>query len=329
MLVFVDDAHLLDSGSAVLVHQMALTKAAIVVATVRAGEVLPDPVLSLWKDGPAERIEIGVLSDETIEELLASALEGPVDAASGASAGSAQPGQSHVPARAGQRCARDRGPRGHGGPVAARGRTGPHGPIGRVNGVASGRPESIRAIGVGATRLGRPLGPVELSHLTDPAAVDALEEKGLVISGTQGARVEVRLAHPVYGDVIVRGISARREQAISRSLAEVIEAVGVRRQPDPLKVATLRLVGGGGSAELLVSGATVARAATTTPSPNASPGRPSRPAPGSRPVSWEQRPPISSIAPTRPSRNWPRWPHKQPATPRNAEWLCCGSTIST
>jgi AAA ATPase domain len=81
LLVFVDDAHLLDSGSAVLVQQLALTRAAIVLATVRAGEVLPDPVLSLWKDGPAERIEIGVLDDAAVEELLVSALGGPVDAA--------------------------------------------------------------------------------------------------------------------------------------------------------------------------------------------------------------------------------------------------------
>ncbi len=81
LLVFVDDAQLRDNGSAILVHQLALTQAATVLATVRAGEVLPDPVLSLWKDGPAERIEIGVLDDETIEELLASALGGPVDAA--------------------------------------------------------------------------------------------------------------------------------------------------------------------------------------------------------------------------------------------------------
>ena len=40
----------------------------------------------------------------------------------------------------------------------------------------------------------------------------------------------------------------------------MIEAAGARRQADPLKVATLRLVGGGGSAELLVSGAMAARA---------------------------------------------------------------------
>jgi hypothetical protein len=68
-LVFVDDAHLL-GGTAVLVHQTVLTQ----VATVSAGDVLPDPALPLWKDGPVERIEIGILDDETIEKLLATAL---------------------------------------------------------------------------------------------------------------------------------------------------------------------------------------------------------------------------------------------------------------
>ncbi|MCW2524079.1 MAG: transcriptional regulator, LuxR family, partial [Frankiales bacterium] len=53
LLVFVDDAHLLDKGSAILMHQLALTAGATVLATVRAGEVLPDPVIALWKDGPA------------------------------------------------------------------------------------------------------------------------------------------------------------------------------------------------------------------------------------------------------------------------------------
>ena len=108
--------------------------------------------------------------------------------------------------------------------------------------------------------LGEPLGQAELARLADPPAVDALEDKGLITSGTDGSRIEIRLAHPVYGDVVRAGISALRERAVSRSLAEVIEAVGARRQGDPLKVATLRLVGGGGRAELLVSGAMAARA---------------------------------------------------------------------
>jgi len=260
LLVFVDDAHLLDNGSAILVHQMALTHAATVLATVRAGEVLPDPVVSLWKDGPAERIEIGVLDDETIEGLLVSALGGPIDAAA----------------------VRELAARSRGNPMFLRelvsGALGTKalvdaGGLWRLQGALL---PTVRLVELVALRLGdltqtersvlellalgEPLGPAELAQSVEPAAVDAVEGKGLITSATDGARIEIRLAHPVYGDVVRAGISARRERAISRSLAEVSEAVGARRLGDPLKVASLRLVGGGGSAELLVSGALVARA---------------------------------------------------------------------
>ena len=68
------------------------------------------------------------------------------------------------------------------------------------------------------------------------------------------------LAHPVYGDVVSLGISALRQRALARSLAEVTEATGARRRQDTLLVASWRLAGGGGSAELLESGVFAARA---------------------------------------------------------------------
>ena len=46
LLVFVDDAHLLDDGSAMLVHQLSLTGAATVLVTVRTGGPAPDPVVA-------------------------------------------------------------------------------------------------------------------------------------------------------------------------------------------------------------------------------------------------------------------------------------------
>ena len=108
--------------------------------------------------------------------------------------------------------------------------------------------------------LGEPLGQATLAQLTDPAAVETLERRGLVTSRVDGRRVQVWLAHPVYGDVVSVGISALRQRALARSLAEVIEATGARRREDTLLVASWRLVGGGGSAELLVAGAIAARA---------------------------------------------------------------------
>jgi len=63
LVVFVDDAHLLDGGSATLVHQLALTGKATMLLTVQSGQTVPDPVVALWKDGLAERIEVAVLPD--------------------------------------------------------------------------------------------------------------------------------------------------------------------------------------------------------------------------------------------------------------------------
>jgi hypothetical protein len=38
--------------------------------------------MALWKDGPAKRVEVGILDGEAIEELLVTVLAGPIDTAS-------------------------------------------------------------------------------------------------------------------------------------------------------------------------------------------------------------------------------------------------------
>ena len=107
--------------------------------------------------------------------------------------------------------------------------------------------------------VGEPLGQAELTRLADAGSVETLERKGLITSLADGRRVQLRLTHPVIGDVVRAGLSALRERALTRSLAEVIEATGARRREDTLRLASLRLVGGGGSAALLQAGAIAAR----------------------------------------------------------------------
>jgi DNA-binding CsgD family transcriptional regulator len=260
LLVFVDDAHLLDDGSATLLHQLALTRAATVLATVRSGERAPDPVVALWKDALADRIEVGVLDAGAIEELLVSVLGGPVDAAS----------------------VRQLVDRCRGNPLFLRelvtgaleaGALVEEGGLWRLRGDLrpTARLVELVALRLGdltaAERavlelltLGEPLEQAELARLADPVSVDALEQKGLITSRPEGRRAQVWLAHPVYGDVVRVGISAIRGQRIARSLAEVIEAGGGPGRGDTLRLASLRLMGGGGSAELLLAGAVAARA---------------------------------------------------------------------
>lgn len=77
-LLVVDDAQLLDPGSAALLLRIALTGAAVLLVTLRAGEPHPDPVAALWKDGLAQRMDLGPLGRDQASDLVRSALGGDI-----------------------------------------------------------------------------------------------------------------------------------------------------------------------------------------------------------------------------------------------------------
>jgi DNA-binding CsgD family transcriptional regulator len=260
LVVFVDDAHLLDGGSATLVHQLALTRAATVLVTVRSGERAPDAVVALWKDGLAERIEVGGLTGAAIEELLGAVLGGPVDTASLRQLADHCRGSPLV-LRELVTGAVERGALGEeGGIWRLRSELRPTARLAELVALRLGNLTDPERAVLELVTLGEPLGQAELARLADPASVQTLEGKGLITSRVDGRRVQVWLAHPVYGDVVRMAVSALRERALTRSLAEVIETVGGRRREDTLRLASLRLTGGGGSAGMLVAGARAARA---------------------------------------------------------------------
>ncbi|MDT5082686.1 MAG: hypothetical protein QOJ80_7323 [Mycobacterium sp.] len=74
LLVLVDDAHLLDELSALVVHQLVLHNEAAVIVTVRTGQPTPDAVTSLWKEGHLRRVELQPLSRRESIELVQSAI---------------------------------------------------------------------------------------------------------------------------------------------------------------------------------------------------------------------------------------------------------------
>ena len=260
LLVFVDDAHLLDDGSATLIQQLALTGSGTVMATVRSGEPTPYPVVALWKDGPAERIEVDVLTNATIGELLEAVLGGPVDAGS----------------------VRQLFDRSRGNPLFLRelvtgaleaGTLVEDDGIWRLRGTLSPTSRLVELVALrlgnlteperdvlALLTLGEPLGQATLTRLTDPDSVKTLESKGLISSRIDGRRLRVWLAHPLYGDVTRVGITALHQRALARSRADVVEATGGRRREDTLMLASWHLLGGGKGPGILVAGAIAARA---------------------------------------------------------------------
>jgi|GEM_PF-991174 len=260
LLVVVDDAHLLDDGSAMLVHQLSQAGAAIVIVCVlqarRAGLPPADPMVVLWKDLGAERIALDALEDEAVEELLTTVLGGPVDRAAirlTCERALGDPGflRELVTGALDSRTLREEN-----GVWRIRGDLAPTARLAELVGIRLGALSEAERHVLELTAMGEPLAQPILDELTDAAAVEALEDRGLLISRMDGRRLQIRVAHPVMAEVIRAGISPRRERALARALAE---STGGRRQEDTLLLASLRLVGGGGSKELLLAGAQAAR----------------------------------------------------------------------
>lgn len=256
IILRVDDAHLLDEASAILTHQLATSRRVRLLVTLRSGEPAPAAVLALWKEGLARRIDVEPLHETEVERLLAAVLGGPVESATrrrlfDRSAGNVlflrelvvgalQSGALQledglwrmntrlvvstrltelVEARLGELSEEDRHP---------------------LEVLAAGEP-------LGVDLLGRLIGANRLRVLT---------RRGLIRTERDGRRVETRLSHPLYSEVLrsERDPLTARNQA--RELATAIESVGARRRTDLLFLATLQLESGDTTdARLMVSAA--------------------------------------------------------------------------
>ena len=266
MLLGVDDAHLLDAASAALVLHLAASGTAFVAVTVRAGEPCPDAVVALWKDAGAVRLELQQLSEEDTAGLLAAALGGEVEPGVLAWAFGASEGNvlylrelltgalaSGALARTGGRWRL--GYRPHPGPalvdlISA-----------RLAGLAEDELDVVRLLA-----LGEPLtvGTVARIAGTDPLA--RLEDKGLAViapvPGSAGGG-EARLGHPLYGEVVREMTASLRAAGLRRRLAEAVQAGGLDRPGDALRVvAWLDEAGAEAGPALLLAAAREANAAS-------------------------------------------------------------------
>ena len=245
LMLVVDDAHGLDDASSVLLQQLAASRAAFLVVTLRTGEPAPDSIVSLWKDHDVERITVEPLTRDETHDLLAMILDGDVD----------------------QGTLTDLWTKTRGNPLFLRelvlgaveagtlvhrnGRwysTGDLEPTERLSELVESRLGALTQAEAEALELvafGEPIGINTISELTDPKVVEGLERKGLVGSVRDGGRVEIRLAHPMYGEVLRARTPALRVRSVSRSLAEALETTGSHRRGDALRVALWRLDGGG------------------------------------------------------------------------------------
>lgn len=237
----VDDAHLLDDLSALLVQQLVLRGVATVVVTVRSGEPAPDSVTALWKDGYLDRLEVEPLSGAQTGVLLEAALGGPLDSAGAGRVWALTRGNALYlrqlvdgEREAGRLAAVDGLWRWSRGTVVSPGLA----DLVRARMGALGEP--LREV-VDLLAFGEPLGAVLLVRLTDAAAVEGAEARGLIQVERDGRRLNARLAHPLFGEVRRADTGLLRARRLRGRIALELGETGARRAEDPLRRAVFAL----------------------------------------------------------------------------------------
>ncbi|GII61015.1 LuxR family transcriptional regulator [Sphaerisporangium krabiense] len=243
-LLHVDDAHLLDATSAALVHHLVVHGRATAVVTVRSGEPSPDSIMALWKNDLIPRLELAPLSAEETRLLLSRALGGQVALWTARRLHAAALGnilflRELVLAGQEQGCLR-RSPQGvwqWQGELRVSSRLRELIEA-RLGGVGDAEREVLEFVA-----LGEPLDADILSGLVPRPAVDRAEAGQFITTGWQEDRLVARLAHPLYGDAVRSAMGPFRTRSLVRRLAQAVQAAGMRRRGDLVRVAVWQLDG--------------------------------------------------------------------------------------
>jgi DNA-binding CsgD family transcriptional regulator len=257
LLLGVDDAHHLDAGSLALLTAATREDDITVCLTARAGEPMDADLVDLWTDGVMARIDIGPLGHAEVHALLDATL-GPCDQALveelwRLSAGNPLVLHELVEGAAGQTMAR--------GADGIWRQTADLTDSPRLVDLITARllrmPEEVR----GALALLAVGDPVPLTLLEEAVGpqVEVLERLDLISVSRGDDDPSVTPAHPLYGEILKRRLSATQAREANRSLLRA--AVRLKTVPDVLRTALWQHDAGGiEHPEIAVAGARAALA---------------------------------------------------------------------
>ena len=243
-LLLVDDVQQLDAGSATLVHEVVLEGLCRSVLTLRSGERPPDAIASLWTRGRADRLEVARLTFADTGELLEAVVGGTVDAAARRRLWRASEGnvlylrELVLEAQASGALYDDRG-------------------TWRLRGSAPVPPRLVELIAARLAALddvarsaldvlavAERIGLEEIIGLIDLEALARLDDAGLIEVVDDGAGALLTVAHPLYGEAVRAVMPALRRRRVCGMVADAVEAAGMPRAGDLVRVVTWRLDAG-------------------------------------------------------------------------------------
>jgi DNA-binding CsgD family transcriptional regulator len=245
LVLLVDDLDLLDDTSVAVLVPLVVSRTVFLIGTVRTGRIPSPRWTGLQRDGHLRRLDLAPLAPDELGALLHRALDHPVSVDALSELARLSGGNLQVLTEL-VRGARDRG-------VLV--------DVGGVWELTGSLPTTValeelvaeHLAGVDAQGLAvlellavcERFGLEDLERLHGLTTLEALEAGRLVSVVTSGRRTAVRLAHPLYGEVLRAGLPPLRLRRIQQQLADIVEGYAARRREDVVQVALWRIASGG------------------------------------------------------------------------------------
>jgi DNA-binding CsgD family transcriptional regulator len=230
VVVGVDDPHLLDDLSMFVLQQIVQRGAAKVLLTERVDEPVPVGIQELWKLGQFDRLDLDPLSSDETAALLSATLGGSLDPDTAAGLWQLTRGNTlylrHIVEQsvADGRLQKKSGYwQWVGEPVV------PPGLVELIESRIGDLPADVGAV-VDALAVGEPVELASLQRVTSPAAVEEADRRGLIRLGDADDRVDVWVAHPLYGEVRRRTAPRTRLRRLRGLLVD--ELAGAENRDD-------------------------------------------------------------------------------------------------
>lgn len=240
IVIGVDDAHLLDQLSATLLHQLAIDRAARIVATIRSGEKVPDAVTALWKDGHLGHLDLTPFSKAESIRLIESVLGGHLEGLSADLMWEASGGNALFLRHMVEGALETRVLREVNGVWQLRGRTAITSELASLlEDRIDDLPESV-CHALKLLAFCEPIDLEVLSGLVEDETIDDAENRGL-ISIAQDERLSARFNHPLFGEVIRRRVGRASSRRLRGQLVKALRAQEVRTAADRIRLAELTL----------------------------------------------------------------------------------------
>ncbi|MFJ2061071.1 LuxR C-terminal-related transcriptional regulator [Streptomyces sp. NPDC087908] len=249
-VLVIDDLHLLDDTSSMLLGHLLHTRTVFLVATVRDQAPYSDALESIDRREGTRRLAVRSFSAEDVAALLKAAVGAPaeratVDALNRASGGNALFLRELVEAA-----------RRTDGSEHSHGLWRLTGSLESTDRLTELLERRLRTVPEEQYRVLETVAlcePLELSAVCrsddgdlgiGSAHVEALEQAGLLRIEAEGTRMTCVLGHPLYGELVSADITEARRIEIYRRQVEVMSRHGGRRQRDALKLATWQIGAG-------------------------------------------------------------------------------------